>query len=40
LAFFVEDEFQSHAAAIALSADEAVVLLEFVVEGFVALRLA
>ena len=37
LALFIEDEFQAHAAAIALSADEAVILLQFVVSGFVAL---
>jgi hypothetical protein len=39
LAGFVEDEFQAHASGIILTADEAVVLLQFVVAGFVALRL-
>jgi hypothetical protein len=36
LAFFVEDEFEAHAVGIVLAADEAVVLLEFEVAGFVA----
>ena len=39
LAGFVEDEFQAHAARVVLTADEAVLLLQFVVAGFVALRL-
>src|SRR5579862_4655087 len=40
LAGFVEDEFEAHAFFIVLAADEAVVLLHFVVAGFVALGLA
>jgi hypothetical protein len=42
LAFFVEDEFEVHAVFVVRSADEAVVLLGFVIAGFVAvgLRLA
>ena len=36
LAFFVEDEFEAHAVGIVLSADEAVVLLQFQVASFVA----
>jgi len=39
LAGFVEDEFEAHALGIVLAADEAVVLLHFVVAGFVALGL-
>ncbi|MDQ1390632.1 MAG: hypothetical protein QOF56_4086 [Acidobacteriaceae bacterium] len=37
LALFVEDEFQAHAFAVVLAADEAVVLLQFQVSGVVAL---
>src|SRR5882762_5043917 len=39
LAGFVEDELEAHAFGVVLAADEAVVLLHFVVAGFVALRL-
>jgi hypothetical protein len=39
LAVFVEDEFQAHAVGVILSAYEAVVLLLFVIAGFVALGL-
>jgi hypothetical protein len=39
LAVFVEDEFESHAIGVILAADEAVVLLQFVIGGFVALGL-
>ena len=39
LAFFVEDEFEAHAFGIVHAAYEAVVLLRFVVAGFVALGL-
>ena len=38
LAFFVEDEFEAHAFRVALSADEAVVFLGFVIAGFVAVH--
>lgn len=37
LAFFIENEFQLHTVGIVLSADEAVILLHFVVASFVAL---
>jgi hypothetical protein len=39
LALLVEDEFQAHAFFVVLAADEAIVLLHFVVAGFVALGL-
>jgi hypothetical protein len=39
LALFVENEFQAHAFAVVLAADEAVVLLHFQVAGVVALGL-
>lgn len=39
LALLVEDEFQAHAFFVILAADEAIVLLHFVVAGFVALGL-
>jgi hypothetical protein len=35
LTFFIEDEFQAHAVRIVLAADEAVILLQLQVAGFV-----